>query len=265
MGGKASRASQRNPEWSLCRRPDDGGVNAKEVGEKKSKSIEVFNDARFKLHKWHSNLSELEATDPQQNETTSYDVSVGEATFAKQQLGTSQSGTKLLGLQWNKSQDVLKVATTKEEPATTKRGALSQLAKIYDPLGLVSPTTLPGKLLYREMCEANLAWDGEFPENLTKRWKEWYEYFPEHYTVPRTLAPTPSAYPIHKPPCLWGRKQKRGCCSRVCSDRAREKHNPRSRVFEVSNRKKKSYNSSVGTLGWTHGCKPGHQCRGSDR
>ena len=166
-----------------------GGVNAKEVGEKKSKSIEVFNDARFKLHKWHSNLSELEATDPQQNETTSYDVSVGEATFAKQQLGTSQSGTKLLGLQWNKSQDVLKVATTKEEPATTKRGALSQLAKIYDPLGLVSPTTLPGKLLYREMCEANLAWDGEFPENLTKRWKEWYEYFPEHYTVHRTLAP----------------------------------------------------------------------------
>ena len=75
------------------------------------------------------------------------------------------------------------------EPATTKRGALSQLAKIYDPLGLVSPTTLPGKLLYREMCEANLAWDGEFPENLMKRWKDWYDHFPEHYTVPRTLAP----------------------------------------------------------------------------
>jgi ABC-type uncharacterized transport system permease subunit len=52
-------------------------------------------------------------------------------------------------------------------------------------------TTLPGKLLYREMCEANLAWDGEFPETLTNsKWgKEWYEQFPEPYTVPRTLAP----------------------------------------------------------------------------
>ena len=39
------------------------------------------------------------------------------------------------------------------------------------------------------MCEANLAWDGEFLETLTKRWKEWYERFPERYTVPRTLAP----------------------------------------------------------------------------
>ncbi|CAB4012528.1 Hypothetical predicted protein, partial [Paramuricea clavata] len=63
------------------------------------------------------------------------------------------------------------------------------LAKVYDPLGLVLSTTLPGKLLYREMCEANLVWDGEFPETLTKRWKEWYEQFPERYTVPRTLAP----------------------------------------------------------------------------
>jgi hypothetical protein len=39
------------------------------------------------------------------------------------------------------------------------------------------------------MCEANLAWDGEFPETLTKRGKEWYEQSSERYTVPRTLPP----------------------------------------------------------------------------
>jgi hypothetical protein len=39
------------------------------------------------------------------------------------------------------------------------------------------------------MCEANLAWHGEFPETLTKWGKEWYEQFPERYTVPRTLVP----------------------------------------------------------------------------
>ena len=40
-------------------------------------------------------------------------------------------------------------------------------------------------------------------------------------------------------------------CSRVCSDRARDRHNPRSRVFEVSNQHMAA--------------NPGHQCRGSVR
>ena len=47
-------------------------------------------------------------------------------------------------------------------------------------------TTLPGKLLYREMCEANLAWDGEFPETLTN--SKWGERVVR--TVPRTLHST---------------------------------------------------------------------------
>ena len=81
----------------------------------------------------------------------------------------------MLGLPWNKSDDTLNVVTSNVEVANTKlRAALSQLAKIYDPLaGLVSPTTLLGKLLYREMCEANFTWDREFPEIFRKRWKEW--------------------------------------------------------------------------------------------
>ena len=69
------------------------GVNTEEVGEKKSKAIEVFDDARFKLHKCHSNLSEFEATEPEQNETTSHDGSTEEVMFAKQQLGTDQRKT----------------------------------------------------------------------------------------------------------------------------------------------------------------------------
>ncbi|CAB4007532.1 Hypothetical predicted protein [Paramuricea clavata] len=54
-----------------------------------------------------------------------------ETTFAKQQLGTNpESETKLLGLSWDKSQDTLSVTTNKEEPASTKRGALSQKSQL---------------------------------------------------------------------------------------------------------------------------------------
>ena len=34
----------------------------------------------------------------------------------------------------------------------TKRGILTNLAKVYDPLGIVSPVMLEGKLLYRNTC-----------------------------------------------------------------------------------------------------------------
>ena len=64
---------------------------------------------------------------------------------------------------------------------------LSQLAKIYDPLGLVSPMTLQGKNTCRETCGAGLPWDGELPQTIKQRWEEWC--LPSQYGVPRSLAP----------------------------------------------------------------------------
>lgn len=35
-----------------------------EVQHLKEKAIEIFDQAQFKLHKWHSNVKEVEASDP---------------------------------------------------------------------------------------------------------------------------------------------------------------------------------------------------------
>jgi hypothetical protein len=68
--------------------------------------------------------------------------------------------TKLLGLPWNKVDDKIAVQFQKSEVSTpTKREVLSNIAKIYDPLGVVSPTSLIGKLLYREICDRQIPWD----------------------------------------------------------------------------------------------------------
>ena len=48
---------------------------------------------------------------------------------------------------------MLSITLTKEYGTATKRGVLLKLAKIYDPLGLVSPTTLVGKLIYHDICD----------------------------------------------------------------------------------------------------------------
>ena len=69
------------------------------------------------------------------------------------------------------TEDTLTIPTSPEKNISTKREALSELAKVYDPFGLVSPSTLSAKMLYRGMCEAKLPWDGELNERFKQRWK----------------------------------------------------------------------------------------------
>ena len=108
----------------------------------------MFEDAKFTLHKWHSNAYVLE-----ENEAKVED----EDSFAKQQL--SQQGRRdgsLLGLDWDKGEDEISVVVPQENVVTSKRGILRKLARIYDPLGLAAPLTLKGKLIYRDVCTTAL-------------------------------------------------------------------------------------------------------------
>ena len=76
-----------------------------------------------------------------------------------------------------------------EESATPiKRGVLRKIAKTFDPLGLASPQTLQGKLIYREICEKKVPWDGVLPNKLMKKLTQWERLLPDKVTTLRTLA-----------------------------------------------------------------------------
>ena len=156
-----------------------GGPTVTDVKKLKRETAEVFADARFELHKWHSNVPDLE--------TTSGD---DEPTFAKQQLENklNRGKSKLLGLPWDKVQDTLRVVFPAETAELTKRGVLANLAKVYDPLGLVLPVMLEGKLKYREICNQKLAWDALLPDVCANRWKNWEQKLPNRVTLLRSLA-----------------------------------------------------------------------------
>ncbi|PFX13976.1 hypothetical protein AWC38_SpisGene21906 [Stylophora pistillata] len=95
----------------------------------------IFQNACFTLFKWHSNAPELEAA-----QSSAEDIE--EVTYAKQQLGSPQGTmSSILGLPWNKERDTVSVEVPSEEVKLTKRGILAKLAKICDPLGLISPET----------------------------------------------------------------------------------------------------------------------------
>ena len=135
-----------------------GGENAEITAEKKAITTEkkfittekkfittkVFKDASFTVHKWHSNVPDLVAISSSPYEK--------EITYAKQQLGGAKpSEGKLLGVPWEREQDVISVILQITRTGTTKRDVLSHLAKIYDPLGLASPIMLTGKKLYHDI------------------------------------------------------------------------------------------------------------------
>ena len=83
-----------------------------------------------------------------------------ELTHAEQQLrGAKLSEGKLLGIPWDREQDVISVILQITQTETTKRGMLSHLVKIYDPLGLASPVTLIRKQLHRDISDSKILYD----------------------------------------------------------------------------------------------------------
>ena len=119
-----------------------GGESVSEVKEFKKGAIQVFGEAKFELHKWHSNGPELEFDNGVTN--------LLEQTYAKMQMNVQQDETIILGLFWDKSKDMAGVCLTEKEIVCTKRGILQYLASVYDPLRLVSPVLLLGKLIFQK-------------------------------------------------------------------------------------------------------------------
>ena len=157
-----------------------GGTSIAKARENKTAATEIFADAAFELHKWHSNVPELESAETEQN--------AGEQTFAKQQLGTPEGGGgAILGLKWDKRRDVLSVAVPAEKADNTKRGILAKVARIYDPLGVASPLTLCRKLLYRDACNLKVGWDEKLPPDIAAKWAKWESRLPERVTFERAL------------------------------------------------------------------------------
>ena len=133
-------------------------------------AVAIFNRAKFTLQKWQSNVPELEA-----------DCTDVEPSFAKQQLFASllHGECKLLGFKWDKGIDTLHVSLPSRPATLTKQCILANLAKIYDPLGILSPEMLEGKQICREASEMKLSWDTPLPEGIAKRWLKWEKNAPD--------------------------------------------------------------------------------------
>lgn len=121
----------------------------------------ILKSASFSLRKWVSNSNTILNG---LNDTSD--------SFGILDLGENDR-IKTLGVQWVSKSDLLgyRVANYFEHSPITKRTLLSTIARLYDPLGLVSPCIILSKILIQKLWSLKLSWDDLVPPDLKEKWK----------------------------------------------------------------------------------------------
>ena len=82
-------------------------------------------------------------------------------------------GECALGVYWDVESDCFGFQTVNKNKPFTRRGVLSIISSVYDPLGFLCPFVLPAKLLMEDLCRIGVGWDETLPDHQLVKWKEW--------------------------------------------------------------------------------------------
>ena len=98
---------------------------------------------------------------------------------------------RALGISWCVEMDKFVFRISVDERPKTRRGILSMISSVYDPLGFLAPFMLRAKLLLQELCKLNLGWDETIPAELETQWTKWFQDLQElsDFTVRRCYKP----------------------------------------------------------------------------
>ena len=98
---------------------------------------------------------------------------------------------RALGVQWHVTSDTFGFRIATKDKPPTRRGILSVISSIYDPLGFVAPFHLSAKFLLKNLYRKQLGWDDLIPEEDLIRWKSWLEELPilEQFSIDRRFKP----------------------------------------------------------------------------
>lgn len=81
---------------------------------------------------------------------------------------------KSLGVHWNPRSDEFTYQSTLEQSSTaiTKRLILSEVSKLFDPLGWVGPIIVRAKMLLQQIWCLDLNWDDKLPPDVLSKWHD---------------------------------------------------------------------------------------------
>ena len=84
---------------------------------------------------------------------------------------------KLLGINWNFESDefcynLQEMVEYAQSLPSTKRSVLKLSAKVFDPIGLVTPFTVNMKILFQSLCTDDVKWDDDLEGEALSRWNK---------------------------------------------------------------------------------------------
>ena len=155
----------------------------------------LWQKAGLHARKWLSNSTDVLAAIPPADR-------VGQLSLDDGELLPS---VKTLSLLWNSATDEFSYSYRPVDvnaAAVTKRSFLKRIAKIFDPLGLITPFTVRAKTLLQQMWLAGCDWDEPVTEALNDQAIRWFSELPalSTVTVPRCLRQgndAPTATTLH--------------------------------------------------------------------
>ena len=155
-----------------------GASSLQEVAEIRDEMFALLNCGGFNLRQCASNARELLE-------------GLADQSINLQIQSTDNQTLKTLGIYWNSQQDAI-IYTVKaiDNPRKiTKRMILSEIAKIFDPLGLLQPTIVNAKLIMQELWKLELDWDESVPISIHTQWSNFSSQLPQLHNVsfPRKL------------------------------------------------------------------------------
>lgn len=143
-------------------------------------AYQLYSKANFRLAQAHFNLRKFrtnshplqkqvdsQEADQQQETTPPTATEEDDQSFAKTSLGVKgeedgRKEQKILGVRWNYKEDTLSLGLEElrqqleKQKMPTKRDVVAAAAKVFDPLGVLSPVTVLWKMLFQEICKAQL-------------------------------------------------------------------------------------------------------------
>lgn len=150
-----------------------GANSIKELLQIKSDLIKALNSAGFELSKFNTNIL---------NERLD-----GQDDIVKI---NSYQGSKTLGVHWNSQQDTINYSFNfMQNQNITKRSVLSEIAQLWDPLGILGPVIVNAKIFIQKLWLERLQWDETLPVNFANQWVQFRNSLPKlnEVCIPRHI------------------------------------------------------------------------------
>lgn len=140
-----------------------GSNSCEDLINLQSELVSLLSKAKLELRKWNSNFWPLLARIPK-----------GDCDLSWMDTERSKSMIKVLGMYWSPIADEFSFRMSNSSLCTspTRRTLLSEISRIFDPLGFLAPSVILFKLLFQELwsSELKLNWDDPLPSHLADRW-----------------------------------------------------------------------------------------------